>query len=170
MFLLFLGTSDVDSRVRSCLQFALLAVFGCVSRLDAQAPVRWQLTWTDASFRYVDGQQVPTGEQTAILTVTPTRGDSVHATLPTANPAITDTLDGTMSDTRLVLRSRAREAEVRRAPGAPSGGMTFVLHIELRLRGDVGEGTRRREIDGGPGIMVLPQPADSVRARRLPQP
>jgi hypothetical protein len=49
-----------------------------VTTAGAQTTSRWALAWTDDSYRVVDGKRVPVGEQTAVLSITPTRGDSVH--------------------------------------------------------------------------------------------
>jgi hypothetical protein len=135
---------------------------------DAQSAERWTLTWTDDSYRYVDGQRVPTGEQSAALTVTPTRGDSVVATLPTANPAIVDTLDGTMTPQRIVLQSRMRGADIQAPSGAPAGGFSFTMRLELTLDGDRGTGSRQRRMTGPPGITVLPNEPTPITARRVP--
>jgi hypothetical protein len=143
-----------------------LALLAPVAR--AQSTTRWTLTWTDDSFRYVDGQRVPVGEQSAVLSVTPTRGDSVVATLPTANPAIVDTLDGTLTGNRLVLQSRVRSADARPADGASRGGFSFTMQIELELEGDRATGSRQRRIAGPPGITVLPSEPTPLTAQRMP--
>jgi hypothetical protein len=143
-----------------------LALFAV--RVDAQTVTRWTLTWTDDTYRYVNGERVPVGEQSALLSVMPTRGDSVVATLPTANPAIVDTLDGTMTAQRLVLRSRVREATAQGPSSSPAGGFRFSMQLELALTGDRGTGTRRRLITGPPGIEVPEPPPTRITAERAP--
>lgn len=49
-----------------------LALFAV--RVDAQTVTRWTPTWTDDTYRYVNGERVPLGEQSALLSVMPTRG------------------------------------------------------------------------------------------------
>lgn len=154
------------SIVNALTALALLALLAPAA--DAQTAMRWTLTWTDDSYRYVDGQRVPVGEQSAVLTVTPTRGDSVVATLPTANPAIVDTLDGTLTPQRLVLQSRARGADSRSPSGAPAGGFAFTMRIELTLDGDRGTGSRQLLVNGPPGVRVSPSEATPLTARREP--
>lgn len=145
---------------------AMLA--GSAVEASAQEPARWTLSWTDDAYRYVNGERVPVGPQSALLTVTPTRGDSVVATLPTTNPAITDTLDGTMTATRLVLRSRTRDVMARGPGSTPADGFRGTMLLELDLTGDVGSGTRRMQLSGPPG-MRFPEPAATrVTAQRMP--
>jgi hypothetical protein len=143
-----------------------LALFA--ARVDAQTATRWTLTWTDDTYRYVDGERVPVGQQSALLSVMPTRGDSVLATLPTANPAIVDTLDGTMTAQRLVLRSRVREATAQGPSSSSDGGFVFSMHLELQLDGDRATGTRRRLITGPPGMVIPEPPPTRITAERAP--
>lgn len=145
---------------------ALLALLAPAA--DAQAAMRWTLTWTDDSYRYVDGRRVPVGEQSAVLTVTPTRGDSVVATLPTGNPDIVDTLDGTMTSRRLVLQSRVRRADTRAPNGASVGAFSLAMILELTLDGDRGTGSLQRRVSGPPGITVSPSAPTPITARREP--
>ena len=137
----------------------------------AQATARFTLAWTDNSYRYEGSQRVPVGPQTATLTVTRTAGDSVVATLPTANPAIVDTFDGTMTPTRLVLRSRTRDAAVRR-PGDDAAGpprsVSFTIRFAIDLQGDTGTGTRITELLLPPGMSApSPEPVQ-ISVRREP--
>jgi hypothetical protein len=137
----------------------------------AQTTTRFTLAWTDNSYRYEGNQRVPVGPQSATLTVISTVGDSVRASLPTANPAIIDTFDGTMTPTRLVLQSRSREAAVRR-PGddaaPPPQSVSFTIRFAIDLQGDTGAGTRTMELILPPGMSVpAPEPV-KISARREP--
>jgi hypothetical protein len=142
-----------------------------VATLAQQTTTRFTLAWTDNSYRYEGNQRVPVGPQTATLTVISTVGDSVRASLPTANPDIIDTFDGTMTPTRLVLQSRAREAAVRR-PGddasAPPRSVSFTVRFAIDLQGDTGTGTRTMELVLPPGMSApAPEPV-TISVRRLP--
>jgi hypothetical protein len=147
----------------------VLAALLAPALLGAQTTTRWTLGWTDNSYRYVDGRQVPVGPQTALLTVTPTSGDSVMATLPTSNPAMVDTLYGTMSATRLTLRTRPQGSLSRRVGDdgsvTPTGGVSSVLHLQLDLQGDAGTGTRTRELTLPPGMSMDPMTVRLTAAR-----
>lgn len=136
--------------------------------LAAQAPDRWQLSWSSNAYRMVDNQRVPVGTETYILSLKATVGDSVIATLTTANPAIVDTLDGVMSARQLSLRSRAREIMVQgpTGTGAPPG-VTSLMLLTMELRGEEGTGTMTRQITGIPGVQVPPTSV-AVSAKKLP--
>ncbi len=131
--------------MRSPLVLALLLT---PAFLGAQATSRWTLGWTDGSYRYVGNERVPVGPQTATLTVVTTTGDSVVATLPTANPTIVDTLDGTLTATRMVLNARRRFAIARRAGDGAVGtsDVSWVMRFEFDITGDTGSGTRIRKV------------------------
>ena len=135
--------------------------------LDAQTPVRWIVSWTDDSYRFVEGKPVPVGLQQYRLTMTPTRGDSVVAVLPTANPAIVDTLDGTATTSQIVLRSRARGA-LGRPDGSSQNvsGITVAMTLTIDLTGSDGTGTLTSQISGLPGMAFATPTVTPIVARR----
>jgi hypothetical protein len=137
--------------------------------VGAQSAARWQLEWKTDAVRYVDNVAVPIGSETFTLTVTRVgAADSVLAILPTANPAITDTLDGVMSSARLTLRSRPRGATARpMSGGPPASGVSVTTMLELAIQGDSASGKLTRLISGIPGAAVPPA-MYQVTATRLP--
>lgn len=138
-----------------------------VGAVRGQSVTRWEVSWTDDSYRYVDGQRVPTGRQTFVLSVAKTVGDSVVATLPTANPAITDTLVGVMSGTAIALRSRPRAAMARRDENSEVSSPTVTVELRLAIRENEAAGTLTRTISGMPGV-TFPKMETAVAAKRLP--
>ena len=136
--------------------------------LGAQETSAWLLSWKDDSYRIEGNRKIPVGTRTFLLTLIPDVGDSVVATLPTANPEVTFVLDGVATATAIDLRSRGADAILRHpGTGASAPGVSVVIIIHLTIDGDEAKGTITDEILGLPGAAVVRQ-RHTLTARRQP--